>query len=185
MEEDMSKRWLVMIVLPMVALPSILYAIGMGDIGGMVDEIDIQTKTVGKVVFSHTIHGPRCIACHPELFKKKSNSNHASMKAMEKGKSCGACHNGKQAFSVTGNCVTCHAGDILFEDEDAGNVSFPHAAHTEMFGCGECHPDLFKAKRGANKATMADMENGKSCGACHDGAAAFSVAEDCEACHNM
>jgi c(7)-type cytochrome triheme protein len=54
-----------------------------------------------------------------------------------------------------------------------------------MYGCDECHPDLFKARRGANKATMEDMESGKSCGACHDGDAAFSVAEDCESCHEM
>ena len=37
-----------------------------------------------------------------------------------------------------------------------------------MFGCDECHPRLFQARRGANKtATMDDMEIGLSCGACH------------------
>jgi c(7)-type cytochrome triheme protein len=30
------------------------------------------------------------------------------MKAMEQGKSCGACHNGKVAFSVKENCESCH-----------------------------------------------------------------------------
>jgi c(7)-type cytochrome triheme protein len=30
------------------------------------------------------------------------------MKQMEKGKSCGACHDGKKAFSVKGECAKCH-----------------------------------------------------------------------------
>lgn len=179
----MSKRWFLMIILLLAGLPTVLHATGMG---GMVFEVYIQTRTVGKVLFNHSVHGTECDSCHPKLFQKKNNSNHTSMKAMEKGKSCGGCHNGEKAFSVTGNCVTCHAGDILFKEKDAGNVTFPHAAHIEMLdGCDGCHPDLFKARRGANKATMEDMENGKSCGACHDGSGAFSVAEDCESCHKM
>ena len=186
----MSKCWYVIVVLSVVVLPSVLYAVGMGGMsmggmGTMVNEVNIQTKTVGTVTFSHSVHGTQCNLCHPKLFKKQRNSNHASMKAMERGKSCGACHNGKKAFSVTGDCTTCHAGDILYKEEDAGNVIFPHAAHIEMFGCDGCHPDLYQAKRGANKATMEDMENGSSCGACHDGSTAFSVAEDCESCHQM
>jgi c(7)-type cytochrome triheme protein len=30
------------------------------------------------------------------------------MKQMQKGKSCGSCHNGKVAFSVKGECIKCH-----------------------------------------------------------------------------
>jgi len=187
-----KKRWIVLASLLVPALPSALYAVSMGgmggmDIGGMVDKIHIETKTVGTVVFSHTVHGSmfRCDACHPKLFVKKSNSNHVSMKAMERGKSCGACHDGKKAFGVTGDCTTCHAGDILYQEKDAGNVTFSHAVHTGMFGCDTCHPDLFKAARGKNQATMAEMEKGQSCGACHDGSQAFSVAESCESCHQM
>lgn len=187
----MSRSRVLMVFLLLVAFPSVLYAVGMqgmgglGGVGGMVDKISIQTKTVGSVTFSHSVHGTNCNACHPKLFKKQSNSNHVTMKAMERGRSCGACHNGKLAFSVTANCVTCHAGDILYVEEDAGNVIFPHAAHVDMYGCDDCHPDLFKAERGANQATMQDMEGGVSCGACHDGGSAFGVAEDCEACHAM
>lgn len=86
---------------------------------------------------------------------------------------------------MAGDCTTCHAGDILYINEDAGNIIFPHEAHTGMFGCDDCHPDLFKAERGANPATMEEMEQGESCRACHDGSSAFGVAEDCEACHAM
>lgn len=190
----MSRRWILMVIPLLLGAASTLYAIGMGDMGGMgmtgmmVDKIEIQTKTVGKVAFSHNFHfkrGLQCNACHPKIFKQKNNSNHVSMKEMEKGKSCGACHNGKKAFSVTGNCTTCHAGDILFKVEDPGNVVFPHSVHIETYGCDECHPDLFKAKRGADHMTMEDMENGEFCGACHDGSTAFSVADDCESCHKM
>jgi c(7)-type cytochrome triheme protein len=159
---------------------------GMGMMGiDMVDQVSIQTKTVGAVVFSHSVHGAQCAGCHPKIFRKKSNSNHVDMKAMEEGKSCGACHNGKKAFSVTGNCTICHAGDIRFKEKDAGDVLFSHSVHSELFSCDGCHPDLFAAKRGANKATMEEMESGQSCGACHDGSTAFSVSENCESCHQM
>jgi len=33
--------------------------------------------------------------------------------------------------------------------------------------------------------TMEQMEQGASCGACHDGGTAFTVKENCETCHNM
>lgn len=176
------------IALLLVAMPSVVLATGMGGmsgIAGMVDKVIIQTKDVGEVFFSHSVHGTRCNECHPKLFQKKSSSSQVSMKAMERGQSCGACHNGRLAFSVKGDCTTCHAGDIVYKEEDAGDVVFPHAAHIDMFGCEDCHPDLFRAKRGANQASMAEMEEGESCGACHDGSSAFGVAEDCESCHAM
>ena len=183
-------RFLTMILL-IVAIPSLLYAVDMGGMGGMggmgtmVDKIQIQTKTVGKVVFSHRKHGANCNNCHPKLFKKKNNSNHVPMSAMERGKSCGGCHNGRTAFTVKSNCTRCHAGDILFKDPDAGDVTFPHSTHIELFGCDSCHPDLFKAERGANKMTMDAMGNGEFCGACHDGSGAFGVSDACDSCHKM
>jgi c(7)-type cytochrome triheme protein len=178
----MSKLWFFLVIILLFSLPAVAPA---APIGGMVFETYLRTKTVGQVLFDHTKHGAECNTCHPKIFKQKSNSNHASMEEMAKGRSCGACHNGKKAFSVTANCTTCHteAGAIVFKNEDLGNVTFPHDIHLEMYGCGECHPDPFTARRGANRTTMAEMEQGKSCGACHDGSAAFSVAEDCESCH--
>jgi len=176
----MSKRWIV-VFLMIIGLPAVLYA-GMG---GMVFELKINAKNVGTVTFDHSKHAFDCGQCHPKVFKKKNNGNHTTMKAMEKGRSCGACHNGKRAFTVAENCTTCHAGDIVFKNADAGNVTFPHSTHIEMFGCDECHPDLFKARHGANQMTMEEMENGAYCGACHDGSTAFGVADDCESCHAM
>lgn len=150
-------------------------------------DLSIKTDDVGAVAFSHSVHTELfgCGECHPGIFKAQANSNQVGMQKMEAGESCGACHDGDTAFGVKEDCTTCHAGDITYQNADAGNIVFPHAAHIEMFGCDECHPDLFKARRGANKATMEAMENGESCGACHDGDTAFGVAEDCESCHAM
>lgn len=179
----MSKGWILVVVSLLVAVANIANAFDM--MGGGAG-LYLQTKTVGRVPFDHMVHGAECDACHPKIFIQKNNSNHVSMKAMETGKSCGACHNGEKAFSVTGNCVTCHAGNIVFKEKENGNVTFSHAVHVEMFGCDSCHPDLFAATKGRNKkATMAGMEKGESCGFCHNGTAAFSVAGDCEKCHQM
>lgn len=150
-------------------------------------EIAMSTSNVGNVNFGHEVHTEMfgCDECHPDLYQPATSSRRVSMKSMEAGESCGACHDGDTAFGVTGDCATCHAGDIVYIDEDAGNATFPHQAHIDMFGCDECHPDLYQPKRGANEVGMEAMEDGESCGACHDGDTAFSVAEDCESCHDM
>jgi len=197
----MSKSWTLILMPLILGVPSILYAVGMGKMGGMgmggmgmgmmAAEVHIQTKNVGEVVFNHNLHFTRfqCSTCHPKLFKQKANSNHVNMKAMAEGKSCGACHNGKEAFSVQkkANCVKCHTGakDLLFKNEDAGNVTFPHSVHIEMYDCNQCHPSLFKAQKGADHMTMEAMEKGQFCGACHNGDTAFNVADSCDSCHQM
>jgi c(7)-type cytochrome triheme protein len=182
----MIRRWMILAILLMVALPSVLYA------RWTKDKVYLQTNSVGKVEFSHYTHmemesvGKNCPACHNAVFHIVTKKNPpATMAEMAKGKSCGFCHNGKKAFSVAGDCTTCHAGDIVYINEDAGNITFPHKAHTGLFGCDECHPDVFKAERGANQVTMAEMEKGESCGACHDGSTAFGVSEGCDSCHAM
>jgi c(7)-type cytochrome triheme protein len=68
---------------------------------------------------------------------------------------------------------------------------FSHKSHVVTAGltCDNCHPDLFDRKRGAAKAkgdyTMASLEAGKYCGACHDGNTAFNTTgpETCKTCH--
>jgi len=93
---------------------------------------------------------------------------------------------------------------VIFEDAshaEQGPVEFSHVAHREAFGeekpCARCHikPKLFPMKRKPDEArlviTMKEMEQGKSCGACHDGKTtingktAISVAskENCARCH--
>jgi c(7)-type cytochrome triheme protein len=73
--------------------------------------------------------------------------------------------------------------DILFT-ETAGqpHVVFPHRQHTEWLDCANCHPKIFKAKRGANDFGMLDVLNGEYCGRCH-GAVSFPLTE-CKRCHS-
>lgn len=66
----------------------------------------------GNVIFSHDAHvagmGLKCTQCHDKLYTNARQHKKVSMKEMQKGKSCGACHNGKSAFSVKGDCAKCH-----------------------------------------------------------------------------
>jgi len=155
------------------------------------DKVNMPTEDVGAVVFSHYVHldavGKNCTACHNNLYNIEMSKNPAfTMSEMEQGKACGSCHNGQRAFTVKENCTVCHtAPERTFVVEDAGNVLFSHEVHTEMFGCTDCHSDLFIAGPGNPRRSMEQMEQGESCGACHDGDSAFSVAEDCESCHDM
>lgn len=146
-----------------------------------------STRHAGRVVFSHAGHINRkemannCRACHDVLFDLRKK-RHYSMAEMEKGKSCGACHNGKKAFPLTG-CARCHqTREIVYKVRATGPTAFSHKAHLVISpDCGACHPSIFAA--GPNRRfSMADMEKGKSCGACHNGKKAFSV-KQCDQCH--
>ena len=76
-------------------------------------------------------------------------------------------------------------GDISFEMKAAGKVVFSHERHVTGAGlaCTECHAALFTTKEKHKKVVMAQMQKGKSCGACHNGTKAFSVKSDCGRCH--
>jgi c(7)-type cytochrome triheme protein len=155
--------------------------------------LDIKDKTfttenAGKVVFSHASHIKKkttkspnisCKACHNSAMEKGA---HYTMTQMEKGKSCGQCHNGKAAFALA-KCSACHkVKDITFKVKETGPVLFKHSVHLQKNSdCNACHNSLFKT--GANPTvSMAAMEKGKSCGACHNGKKAFALAE-CSKCH--
>ena len=148
-----------------------------------VKDVIFQVKATGPTRFSHNVHlpaTPTCGTCHPALFPT-GPTKPVTMAEMGKGKSCGACHNGKKAFSLD-KCTTCHpVKEISFQVKETGPTPFSHKKHIEMYQCGDCHTRLFAA--GHNKrVTMAEMEKGKSCGACHNGKDGFSVA-DCSKCH--
>lgn len=70
-----------------------------------------------------------------------------------------------------------------------GRVTFSHVTHIDQKkpDCTACHPALFKilekgssAQNGAMRHSS--MEQGRQCGACHDGRAAFGL-DTCELCH--
>ena len=146
-------------------------------------------KATGQTRFSHKQHlatFPDCSGCHPAIFAAGKNKRF-SMADMEKGQSCGACHNSKEAFSVK-ECSKCHpTREITFIEKDTGNVNFSHTNHTSLYTCGECHVKVFSTVRSKSRVSMKEMEKGKSCGFCHDGKSAFGVAadKDCDKCHKM
>jgi c(7)-type cytochrome triheme protein len=74
-------------------------------------------------------------------------------------------------------------------ESSPGVVTFSHARHLPRVGtCSACHMRDLKMKRGASGITLAGKQEGKFCGACHDGktpiggAPTFSV-EQCDECH--
>ena len=151
-----------------------------------VREITYKVKETGPVAFSHTRHlrGMQCNDCHNRLFKTGGSAS-VAMTAMEKGKSCGACHNSKDAFPVK-DCSKCHPiRDVVFEDKTLGDVMFRHNNHTGLYTCVDCHTSIYKTTRSKVKVSMQEMEKGKSCGACHDGKTAFTVKEQCKSCHQI
>lgn len=82
----------------------------LASVGG--GEITIPVKGAGPVIFSHESHvagaGLKCQDCHAKLYLDVKQHKKVTMGEMEKGKSCGACHNGKTAFSVKNDCKSCH-----------------------------------------------------------------------------
>ena len=153
-------------------------------------DITFKVKRITDATFSHKFHLGmfQCKDCHTGIFPYKAGAVHQTMGDMEQGKSCGACHNGKDAFSTSGDCERCHSAfkpsPITFKTE-AGDVVFNHAFHLGIFKCADCHTKRFPFKVGVKKWSMADMEKGQSCGGCHNGSDAFSVKGDCEKCHKM
>ncbi|MDD2365013.1 MAG: cytochrome c3 family protein [Desulfuromonadaceae bacterium] len=128
-----------------------------------------------------------CSDCHNKLFSAGHVNKRFTMTEMEKGESCGSCHNSSTAFSVKGDCDKCHNStvDAVFKVKETGDTIFSHNVHKSMFSCTECHNGIFKAGKESVRAKMSDMENGKSCGACHDGQSAFGVKNDCQKCHTV
>jgi len=67
-----------------------------------------------------------------------------------------------------------------------GKVIFSHQFHTAVADkCTVCHVKLFRMLRPTRQVTHADMEAGKSCGACHNGQMAFGPTDPagCTRCH--
>jgi c(7)-type cytochrome triheme protein len=86
--------------------------------------------------------------------------------------------------------------DIVYEGgkDSPGPVTFSHKVHQEAGAekCTACHTKIFKMKKGpAGTLTMAKMNAGEQCGACHDGKTemggkkVFAVDDKarCESCH--
>lgn len=78
--------------------------------------------------------------------------------------------------------------DITYDQaEDAPDVVvFSHELHVGFVDkCLACHPQPFRMLQPARRALHSEMDAGRSCGSCHDGASAFATADGdaCERCH--
>ena len=75
-------------------------------------------------------------------------------------------------------------GDIIFRMKGAADAVFSHDGHvTKGLKCTDCHYVLYATVEKHSKATMAEMQKGRSCGACHNGQKAFDVKANCDRCH--
>ena len=84
--------------------------------------------------------------------------------------------------------VRAEYGDVVInnfaEKTGARAVVFPHWFHRARYTCKVCHTDLgFKMQAGGDKMFMADILDGRFCGACHNGQIAWGV-ENCDLCHS-
>jgi c(7)-type cytochrome triheme protein len=77
-------------------------------------------------------------------------------------------------------------GGVIIFSKPVKGVYFSHKEHKDL-SCEDCHEDIFAEEAGVAEAggnfTMKLMEEGETCGACHDGETAFSVKESCTKCH--
>jgi c(7)-type cytochrome triheme protein len=73
------------------------------------------------------------------------------------------------------------------QDGSPGPVTFSHATHWDYAShrCVACHPQPFRMLRPTGRTSHDEMNAGRSCGVCHNGAKAFGVEDSdaCEVCH--
>lgn len=94
---------------------------------------------------------------------------------------------GPAVFALQAAAAEYGGGPIVFI-KPVRAVIFEHRFHLgKKFTCESCHPEPFPQKAGAVEEqgdfTMAAFREGKYCGKCHDGKAAFSVETRCNWCH--
>ncbi len=140
--------------------------------------------------FNHESHAKLgCKECHTGIFQMKRGLSKITMDAIYQGRYCGACHNGKKAFS-SAECSMCHNVNemktfnksLVYKTGSFGDVTFSHSFHTQMFSCTDCHPKTFGMRKTEKSMTMDSMYAGKYCGTCHNGQSAFPSSE-CMKCH--
>ncbi|MEW6116374.1 MAG: c(7)-type cytochrome triheme domain-containing protein [Nitrospirota bacterium] len=78
-------------------------------------------------------------------------------------------------------------GKVISWSTPKGKVFFEGSTHDRKKGlqCRDCHSNVFTMKKGMNKMTMQDINDGKFCGACHNGSRAFKASDpaNCSRCH--
>ena len=159
----------------------------------------------GAVVFRHSTHAGfadmKCAACHPAPFKLLHPTRQTSHELMDKGQSCGMCHDGSHAFATAKDdmCARCHTawgkaqGDyppertISHSADSPGAVLFRHSSHRGPgISCSECHLPVYRSGGSGAQASSSPGPHG-TCATCHDGTRAFALEDDagCPRCHAM
>lgn len=174
-------------------------------------DVFLAADSEHRAVFSHAVHleWSSCQSCHPRRFPRTHEPiTHA---AMQQGRYCGACH-GTVAFPMRSACDRCHREPrrppiIEAHGELLGDLSlvrridttvtadaatpvtfapsrFSHWMHRIRYRCSACHVRLFQERAGSTRTSMAEIAEGKSCGACHNGKLAFGTEiQNCDRCH--
>jgi len=202
-----NRFFIIILALFCVANVGVSGKTGFSDGGGI-----LYTQPVKSVIFRHLYHVDMkkigCEKCHSGLFEmealKAQENKDFIMESLYRGKYCGACHNGREAFAADTQCARCHVRisaqevghvkgkpkpykipeyntSVLF-GKDEMRVSFDHKKHSPQLDCKECHLKLFQIKKGANVITVTDHKPQKYCFGCHDGKEAFSW-YTCNGCH--
>ena len=145
----------------------------------------------GKAVFGHTKEN--CDKCHNGNISDGRDKFWPFMKKVPKAKFGNEVDWVKAVDNGTLNPVKVLTRqppkDLKFTknlelESEAAFISpsaFPHDKHAEWLDCNNCHPDIFRMKKKADRFDMADMIKGKYCGLCHS-TVAFPM-NDCQRCH--
>ncbi len=87
---------------------------------------------------------------------------------------------------MIGNAMAVQPGKTLEWDSSQGQVTFDGKVHADKgLKCTDCHSKIFKMKKGSTSMKMADLNEGKFCGECHNGTKAFKTGDkaNCTKCH--
>ena len=91
------------------------------------------------------------------------------------------------AVAFSGSVLAVPPGKTVeFAAGPMGKVTFDGKTHAAAgLKCNDCHTKIFKMKKGADKITMAAINKGEFCGACHNGTKAFKASDPakCATCH--
>ena len=106
----MRAIFLLALVLSAALLPPV------GRVEAEVGDIAFTRKTPGSdeipaALLPHFLHRMqfKCHVCHDAIVVMKAGANEITMDAIQEGKFCGTCHNGKTAFQSTfESCPRCH-----------------------------------------------------------------------------
>ncbi|MDA8170064.1 MAG: cytochrome c3 family protein [Nitrospiraceae bacterium] len=147
-----------------------------------------KEKPVQVVPMDTVLSQLPCFQCHKtERFMSGGNGGFSHRTHLSLNIHCNQCHRVQghsKPMVFLNTCDGCHKlKDISFKT-GAMPAKFSHESHAKRSDCNECHPKLFKMKRGSSDITMAKLYQGKLCGSCHNGRKAFS-SKQCARCHEM